>query len=277
MKFIIKFYHIKVIFILFLFYCYVNKRNEINRNLFNKYSIDINYIKSLKKVVYTALIGKYDDISRINKEAGYDYFMFTDQNFENKTTNWTILNIEKNINFSNKLEVLRLQRFYKTHPHIYFENYDLSIYVDTTFEIFGNLDNFLLRILTQNKCIYSLEHPDRNSIYNEFGAVLFIHKETEENIKFIDKRYKKEGFPNNYGLSENCLIVRNHNDINCINLMNSWYYEIEHYSYRDQLSFNYILWKINNTKILKYFSKNFLSNYFKQKTSHLLDFKFKLN
>ena len=70
--------------------------------------------------------------------------MFTDQNFENKTTNWTILNIEKNINFSNKLEVLRLQRFYKTHPHIYFENYDLSIYVDTTFEIFGNLDNFLL-------------------------------------------------------------------------------------------------------------------------------------
>ena len=272
---IFKYYNLKLFFILFLYYCYKNKKNINSINKYDKYSIDINYIKSLKKVVYTALIGKYDDISTINIEKGYDYFIFTDQIPENKKTNWTILNIEKNINFSNKLEVLKLQRFYKTHPHIYFENYDLSIYVDTTFEIFGNLDNFLLRILSPNKCIYSLEHPNRNSIYNEFGAVLFIQKETEENIKFIDKRYKKEGFPKNYGLSENCLIVRKHNDYNCINLMNLWYFEIEHYSYRDQLSFNYILWKINKSKIIKYISKNVLFEYFNQKNFHLLNFNFK--
>ena len=153
---IFKYYNLKLFFILFLYYCYINKRNINSINKYDKYSIDINYIKSLKKVVYTALIGKYDDISTINIEKGYDYFIFTDQIFENKKTNWTILNIEKNINFSNKLEVLKLQRFYKTHPHIYFENYDLSIYVDTTFEIFGNLDNFLLRILSPNKCIFSV-------------------------------------------------------------------------------------------------------------------------
>lgn len=66
-----------------MYYCYINKININSFNKYDYYPIDINYIKSLKKVVYTALIGKYDDISTINKEKGYDYFIFTDQIFEN--------------------------------------------------------------------------------------------------------------------------------------------------------------------------------------------------
>ena len=44
----------------------------------------------------------------------------------------------QNLNFSNKREVMKKQRFYKTHPHLFFKSYDLSIYVDTTFKINGN-------------------------------------------------------------------------------------------------------------------------------------------
>ena len=76
--------------------------------------------------------------------------MFTDQNFSNTTTNWTIIKIEKALNYSKKFEVMKVQRYYKTHPHIYFKDYGLSIYIDGTFSIKGNLDEFLLRILTKD-------------------------------------------------------------------------------------------------------------------------------
>ena len=44
--------------------------------------------------------------------------------------------------------------------------------------------------------------------------------------------------------------------------MNKWYEEIEKYSYRDQLSFNYVLWKEKDK--IKYISKNYALEYFNQ-------------
>ena len=181
--------------------------------------------------------------------------------------NWTIIPIEDDIKNSN-ISVYKKQRYYKTHPHLYFQNYDLSIYIDTNIEIKGNLDVFLLKILAPNISIYTLEHPDRNSIYNELDAVVFSLKESKVNSDIVRNRYNKENYTYDNGLSENCLIVRKHNDLNCINFMNQWYYEIKHYSHRDQLSFNYILWKVNN-KYVKYIPKMFIYEYFKQNLFHL--------
>ena len=80
--------------------------------------------------------------------------------------------------------------------------------------------------------------------------------------KLIRERYNNENFPDNTGLIEGCLIVRKHNEKDCVNLMNKWFEEIEKYSYRDQLSFNYILWKTKNK--IKYISKNYALEYFNQ-------------
>ena len=61
--------------------------------------------------------------------------------------------------------------------------------------------------------------------------------------EFIRKRYKKEKFPDNNGLIGSCLIIRKHNEKDVILQMEKWYEEIEKYSNRVQLSFNYIVWK----------------------------------
>ena len=42
--------------------------------------------------------------------------------------------------------------------------------------------------------------------------------------------------------------------------MEEWWQEIKMYSYRDQLSFNYVMWKLG-TKVY-YFPKNFIIEYF---------------
>ena len=58
-------------------------------------------------------------------------------------------------------------------------------------------------------------------------------------------RIKTEGFPQNYGLPENNIIYRKHNKAEIISIMNDWWYMLEHYSRRDQLSLPYVLWKHN--------------------------------
>ena len=223
------------------------------------------------------LFGKYDIIHPLVKEKGYDYFLFTDQQLDHKTNNkWKILKIDEKIIFSNISDIkkkIKTQRFYKTHPHLFFKDYDLSIYIDATFEIKGKLDDFLLRILTPNKSIYILEHPERNTIYNESEAVVQHLKENQSNTMPIIKRYKNENFPDKNGLAETCLIIRKHNDLKCIHFMEKWFQEIKYNSHRDQLSFNYIFWKHGN-KIVKYIPKNYALQYLLQYEYHLIIYKF---
>jgi hypothetical protein len=210
---------------------------------FNNKIKSMNAIFKLKKVVYSVILGKYDEIKTINIQNGYDYFIFSD--VYNKTsvkTNWTILPIPEEVKNLNITDVKK-QRFIKLHPHLYFKNYDLSIYIDATFTITGDLDEFLLRTLSSKYYIYSFEHPLRSNITEETYAVVRAYKEKDSISKIIRERYMRQNFPDSSGLIESCLIIRNHNDKNCVNLMNDWFEEIKTYSHRDQLSFNFIIWK----------------------------------
>lgn len=54
---------------------------------------------------------------------------------------------------------------------------------------------------------------------------------------------KKAGFPEHYGLGENNILYRRHNEPALVRVMEDWWYFLENYSRRDQLSFVYVLWK----------------------------------
>jgi len=74
-------------------------------------------------------------------------------------------------------------------------------------------------------------------------CVNILKKETRKNAdKMIDFLHK-ENFPDNYGLTENNLIYRKHNDSKIISMIEDWWYFIENYTKRDQFSFSYVLWK----------------------------------
>lgn len=255
-----------------LYFNYNNNFNgKINNYIYNDLNFDkkLNYIKKLKKVVYTIILGGYDKVKSIIKENGYDYFLITDNNSikKIKNINWTILDIPEKIKNLN-ISLVKKQRFIKLHPHLFFKKYDLSIYIDGTFIIKGNLDEFLLRIFSPNFYLYTFEHPTRNSIFKEIKACIMSKKEKKSMGQLIFKKYKQEKFPDNKGLIESCLLIRKHNEQECINIMNNWYEEIKNYSHRDQLSFNYIYWK-NNIK-LKYITKKYASKYFYQQNIHLI-------
>ena len=82
------------------------------------------------------------------------------------------------------------------------------------------------------------------------------------------KRYREEGFPENYGLLQSNIMLRRHNDEACIKLMEKWFDELKNGSHRDQLSFNYALWKNEDVKVT-YMDKNiYKSSFFKWNGAH---------
>ena len=73
------------------------------------------------------------------------------------------------------------------------------------------------------------------------------YKDNPHVIKKQLDKYATLGYPAQNGLITGMVILRRHNEQDCIDTMEDWWTEIKYGSKRDQLSFNYVAWK-NNLK-----------------------------
>lgn len=198
------------------------------------------YWKDLKTdnkiVVYTAITGDYDNILYQGYiDDNIDYICFTD----NPSLSSGLFNIVEIPKELNKLSNVKKQRNIKINPHLYLKNYDISIWLDGNVEILDNP----LDLIDEDNYIYIPQHPVRETIKQEAEICIRIGKDTAENIDKQMRFYAKEKFPDNTGLVQSNIIIRKHNDKRCIKLMEVWWNTLSKYSHRDQLSFNYAVWK----------------------------------
>lgn len=218
-----------------------------------------------KKVVYTCITGGYDGI--INPtfiSEGFDYICFTD-NESLKSDIWEIRPLPKE---TEELSQVKKQRYVKINPHLLLNEYDLSIWVDGNVTIKGDLNKFISENISDNCSVYVPKHPSRNCIYAEEKVVVRMQKDKIDNTKPQIDRYREEGFPEHYGLLQSNILLRKHNEQDCIKLMEEWFNEVKNGSHRDQLSFNYVTWKNKDINII-YLNKNiYKSNYFHWDGSH---------
>lgn len=63
-------------------------------------------------------------------------------------------------------------------------------------------------------------------------------------------KYRSEGFPENAEMVQTGIEVRRHNDPNLIKFNELWFDEVRTKSKRDQLSFNYVAWKLNFSYVM---------------------------
>ena len=246
------------------------ENNLKNRN--DKYIKDLNFKKHKtmnmeknKKVVYTCISGNYDTL--IEPEfvtEGYDYICFTDQPFTSNT--WKIRPIPSELN---GLTAVKKQRNIKINTHKYLSDYEFSVWVDANTHLTGNINEYVDKNCNKEGVVlYVGKHPQRDCIYKEGEVCVKLKKDTKENVDRQLNAYRKEGFPEHYGLPQTCILLRYHNEESCIKLMETWWEQLEKYSHRDQLSFNYALWKNQNTKI-EYVDKSiFNCKYFKWGIKH---------
>ena len=195
------------------------------------------YYTTRKKVIYTCITNNYDsviDLTSYNDE--YDYIVFTDNIYMDVPSHWIIKKIpDKLLKYSS----VKQQRYIKTHPHEVLSNYETSIWIDGNVNILNDVSE-----LIYDK--YDIEiplHPHRICIYDEGKRCISLKKDSEEIITNQLTKYEEEGYPTKNGLVQSNIVIRHHNSDDCIFLMNNWWEQIANESHRDQLSFNYVIWK----------------------------------
>jgi hypothetical protein len=207
-----------------------------------------------RTVVYTCITGGYDNILEPSYVTpGVDYICFTD-NMSMKSKTWKFRPIPEDLLSYSKV---KQQRGVKILAHRYLSDYDISIWVDGAVIVKGDVNEFLKTLDTAAYSVFIPEHPARKCIYAEKDACVRLKKIKGDEVALADrqmKRYKDEGFPTNYGLVQSNVMVRCHNDQRSRDLMERWWSELKDYSHRDQLSFNYALWKMGG-KGFKYLIK----------------------
>lgn len=216
------------------------------------------YSISGKIVVYTAMSSDYDIFRELSvMEEGVDYIYFTDSNIQSNT--WQIRPFPE---FLKELDKTRKCRCLKVLPHIFLPEYEISVWVDANIEIMGNIREFVSTQLMEGSELATAYHPDRTCIYSEAEMVKKLGKDDPNEVDRQIDAYKKEKFPSEQGLVQTQIIVREHLTEGCKKFCKEWWEEILNRTKRDQLSFNYVLWKNLEIKI-KLFNPNIIvSKYF---------------
>lgn len=188
------------------------------------------------KVVYTAVFGGYDSVAPVNPLWDCDFVCFTD-NPNHIAPGWIIVIIELN-----DVAPLDANRLYKMMPHIFLPNYEFSLYIDGNIKLTSDPKKLFDKYL--NTSVIALpKHQYRNCAYNEAAICIANKLGDEEIIRRQFSRYSNEGFPINYGMTENGIILRRHHDEFVKILMTHWWSEYQDGGKRDQLSLPYLFWR----------------------------------
>jgi len=189
-------------------------------------------------VIYTAIFGDYD-ILREGEHKGRKV-IFTDR--EQEVTSWEVVRCASEFEDST-----RSARQKKILSHIVFPDEDYVVWMDGSLEMKIDFNEDILESLLGRYDMALYPHKYRSCIYQEARACKDRNKDDHNIINAQMKRYREDGYPPGIGLAETgFLIRRNTQQVKEFNEM--WWSEVQKGSRRDQLSFNYCLWKLG-TKV----------------------------
>lgn len=199
----------------------------------------------MKIACYTAIFGNCDGLltpingDRLIKEA--DFFCFTDNPLL-QSDFFKIILVDRKFT-----DTTRENRYYKLLPHLILPNeYDFTLYIDGNIILKSkSLIEEFENIFSDNaKQIALLAHPFRNCLYEEGIACIESNKDNADIINSQLTSYRKEGYPAKNGLIAGTIIFRKASpEVN--KLGEAWWEQLKKGSKRDQLSFNYVIWKTN--------------------------------
>jgi hypothetical protein len=212
--------------------------------------------------VITAIYGNYDTLKDpkdiINKDS-VDWFCFTDDK-NMKSSIWKVINRPYHIE-NNKEEYKQYKNFFdnikedrvknmmsakyykiKTHEIDILKGYDYYIWVDGSMFLRPEFINNITKLINHPYELINFKHPERSTIKDEMNLSISMKKYENQNILGQYDAYIKEGFPDDLGLFECTIIVKK--NIQRINeVFDLWWIQNLKYSYQDQISYTYCLWK----------------------------------
>lgn len=217
----------------------ISKLNS-HQELDNDYGLKYTSKRKPKIAVYTCISGNYDKLySPLLKPDNIDYFAFLENESRDKIGYWNVKKIPEEIS---KLDNILKNRYIKLHPYELFNNYDYSIYIDGNIQVISDLTDMVCSVTDTGISLH--HHQFRNCICNEIEVCRLLKKGNYDKLKSQVDRYLDEGFPKSFGLYECNVILCDLKNATGEKLMKDWWNEfLKTESYRDQISFPYVIWK----------------------------------
>lgn len=199
----------------------------------------------MNKLIYTVCTANYDSVHSVTPQAGFDFWLFTDDP-DLKVSGWTTKPIKES------KDPVKQQREIKINSHLL--DYDITIYIDASMQITRNLDGLLTFF---KGGVMMSKHRLRSCLFQEMVAIETLKKDRSDIVRKQAAKYLTEGMSIDYGLWESGIIIR---DRSVKEFNELWWDEVSKGSHRDQLSLPYAAWKtkikingIPHTTTYKYF------------------------
>lgn len=199
--------------------------------------------------IFTAITGDYDDIMQPKTiDERFDYILFSDTLTERRIGIWQVRPIPYN-----NSNLIKKARWVKCHPSELLPEYSSSLWIDASIcPTSPLLYERYLSLEESPEIMAAIKHPERDCAYEEMLAIIKRGFEHEKVVLKWGHFLRYEHYPRHNGLTETNILYRKH----CLEIENMdcfWWHCIEQYSRRDQLSFDYCLWKsgISYTPLLE--------------------------
>ncbi|MCK4816160.1 DUF616 domain-containing protein [bacterium] len=192
----------------------------------------------MRIAVYTCITDAYDPLySPAYVDQRLDYFCFSESP-SNVVGPWKFKRIDLQY-----LNAKDQNRYIKMHPHKVLPEYDVTLYIDGSIRIVGDVHEMVTKALQLEGDIFLYDHHERNCIYSEAAACAHCSHDWIWTIARQMRRYSREGYPVNNGLYEAGVILRRNTD-RVSKIMEYWWIEYSQGAKRDQLSLTYVCWKL---------------------------------
>ena len=189
--------------------------------------------------LYTAIFGDFDVLKDPPRMKNTSYYCFTD-NPTVRTNIWDISVVEVPNGEHPRLSAKR----FKTMPHRFLPpGHRYSIYIDGSLILFN--PTFVERCLASldRWGIACMTHPESNCIYDEAAGCAPLEKYRNQPILAQVEHYRTLGYPAQHGMPACGIIVRDSENEKVTKIGEEWYQENILWTYQDQLSLPYLLWK----------------------------------
>jgi hypothetical protein len=194
----------------------------------------------MRIAVYTCITNGVDNLIE-DQPDGADYYVFSDIDPQSKR--WKFMPIDEVSS-----DPRRIARYYKTLSHKFFPKYDATIWMDGSIKMLKN-PHEVVKLFLKGAGIGTYIHPRRRCTYKEALVCKDKKLDFRDVISAQMKKYRDASFPENYGLAETKVVVRD-NSIQTKLFNIHWFNEINSGSKRCQLSMKYVEWfykiKVNN-------------------------------
>ncbi len=219
-------------------------------------------------IVYTAITNNHDDLKTqpvFDRKAPINYLAYLDPDTMCRSTevqqHWRCLP-----SYNNFKEPKRNCQIQKVLSHLYTWDADYSVWIDGSVVLKCSVLDLIASLGDAD--IALMQHSERICLYEEQKDCALFKL---DNIRLMENQmewYEEHGFPHNFGLSETPVIIRRHTK-KVEQFNNYWWAILCAHSNRDQLSFDYVRWKLDMN--INYLQGNIHNNpYFEIKKHKVL-------